>query len=117
LFLFFYANNIGFRNTVGDNFGYGFSTSQGNVIGNYCYSNTFGEYFYNNVIADGFYSNTIVDYFQENNIKVSISSTDFTSSTHVYGDYNCEIFKRSDTAIRLSYYDSSDILNITNITD
>ena len=103
------------NNNIGDSFGYGYSTSQGNVIGNYFYDNTIGEYFYNNVIADGFYSNTIVDSFQLNNVKFSLSSTDFTSATHVYGNYNCELFINSTLAQRLSYYDGSDVLTIVNI--
>lgn len=103
-------------NNIGDGFGFGYSTSQGNVIGNYFYENTIGEYFHNNVIADGFYSNTVVDYFQLNNVKFSLSSTDFTTSTHVYGNYNCELFINSTSAQRLSYYDGSDVLNITNTT-
>lgn len=103
-------------NNIGDGFGFGYSTSQGNVIGNYFYENTIGEYFFNNVIADGFYSNTVVDYFQLNNVKFSLSSTDFTTSTHVYGNYNCELFINSTSAQRLSYYDGSDVLNITNTT-
>jgi len=65
-------------NTIGDGFGYGYSTSQGNVIGNYFYDNNIGEYFYNNKIIDGFYSNTITDYFQLNDIITSVWSTDFT---------------------------------------
>ena len=106
-----------YNNNIGDNFGFGFNTSQGNVIGNYFYNNTIGEYFYNNVIADGFYSNSITDFFQLNTVQCSINSTNFGVSTLVYGDYNCTLFKRSDGTFRLSYYDSNDILNITNITD
>lgn len=102
-------------NNIGDGFGFGYSTSQGNVIGNYFYENTIGEYFHNNVIADGFYSNTVVDYFQLNNVKFSLSSTDFTTATHVYGNYNCELFINSTLAQRLSYYDGSDVLTIVNI--
>ena len=134
----FYSNNIGsafynntvggdfqynvigesfYTNQVGDKFGFGFSTSQGNRIGNFFYGNTIGEYFYNNTIADEFYSNTLVDYFQKNDVKFSLSSTDFSSSTHVYGDYNCTLFVNSALSSRLSYYDGSDVLNITNITD
>jgi hypothetical protein len=79
------------------------------------HKNTIGEYFYNNVIADGFYSNTVVDYFQLNNVKFSLSSTDFTSATHVYGNYNCELFINSTSAQKLSYYDGSDVLTIVNI--
>lgn len=114
----FAFNKIGnnfYSNNIGDGFGFGFSTSQGNTIGNYFYNNTIGEYFYNNVVVDGFYSNTVVDFFQLNDVKVSIFSTDFSSATHVYGDYNCTLFKNSSLSSRLSYYDGSDVLNITNI--
>jgi hypothetical protein len=46
-----------------------------------------------------------------------VNGTDFTSgpATHVYGGYNCTIFNRQDGTPRLSYYDNSDVLNITNI--
>jgi hypothetical protein len=114
----FSYNTIGsyfYNNTIGDGFGYGFSTSQGNNIGNYFYSNTIGEYFYNNEIVDGFYLNSVVDYFQLNNVKTSLSSIDFTLATHVYGNYNCEIFKRQDSNNRLSYYDGADVIQIVNI--
>jgi hypothetical protein len=114
----FSYNKIGnnfYSNTIGDGFGFGYSTSQGNNIGNYFYSNTIGEYFYNNVIADGFYSNIASDYFQLNNVKTSVSSVDFTPASHVYGTYNCEIFKRQDSNNRLSYYDGADVIQIVNI--
>jgi hypothetical protein len=114
----FSYNTIGsyfYNNTIGDGFGYGFSTSQGNKIGNFFYSNTIGEYFYNNEIVDGFYLNSVVDYFQLNNVKTSLSSIDFTLATHVYGNYNCEIFKRQDSNNRLSYYDGADVIQIVNI--
>jgi len=114
----FSYNKIGnnfYSNTIGDGFGFGYSTSQGNNIGNYFYSNTIGEYFYNNVIADGFYSNIAADYFQLNNVKTSVSSVDFTPASHVYGTYNCEIFKRQDSNNRLSYYDGADVIQIVNI--
>lgn len=105
------------NNTIGDGFGFGYSTSQGNKIGNYFYNNNIGEYFYNNVVADGFYSNTIADYFQLNDIKFSLSSTDFSLATHVYGNYNCTLFLRNDSSNRLSYIDNSDVINYANIND
>jgi len=103
------------NNNVGDGFGFGFSTSQGNLIGNYFNNNTIGEYFYNNTIADGFSSNTVVDNFQFNDVKCPLSSTNFTSATHVYGYYNCTLFLNAISASRLSYYDSDDVLTITDI--
>ena len=102
-----FANNP----SIGNNF-------ESNTIGNYFINNVpIGDNFNNNMIGNGFDSNNVSSGFTLNDIKVSISTTDFTSATHVYGDYNCEIFKRSgDGTLRLSYYDSSDVLNITNIT-
>ena len=108
----FYQNNIGndfVNNTIGDNFQY-------NTIGDNFQSNPIGNNFQSNTIGDIFYQNTIVNDFQWNTIKYIVQSTDFSLSTHVYADYNCEIFRRSDGTLRLSYYDSSDALNITNIT-
>lgn len=116
----FAHNRIGsnfYNNVIGDGFGYGFNTSQGNTIGNYFYGNTIGEYFYNNNISDGFYNNTTTDYFQQNRITNELSTTDFTSATHVYGNYNCEIFRNFNSNFKLSYYDSSDQLTVVNITD
>jgi hypothetical protein len=114
----FAYNTIGSNfvsNTISEYFGFGFSTSQGNIIGNYFYNNNVGEYFYNNTIADGFNTNTVTDYFQFNDVKYALSSTDFTGATHVYGYYNCTLFLNSASASRLSYYDSSNILTITDI--
>jgi hypothetical protein len=100
----FNNNNIGnyfFINTVGDNF-------NGNTVGDSTFSNTVGN---------EFITNTVGSNFIRNQIECSPSSIDFTTgpATHVYGDYNCIIFKRPDSTLRLSYYDNSDVLNITNI--
>jgi len=54
---------------------------------------------------------------RKNTIKCQINSNDFSTATYVYGDYNCELFENSSNNKRLSYYDGSDVLNITNITD
>jgi hypothetical protein len=78
----FAHNQIGnnfYNNNINEGFGYGYNTSQGNVIGNYFYENTIGEYFYNNKIVDGFYNNEVYDYFQMNDIKTQVYGTDFTS--------------------------------------
>lgn len=124
---FFYQNNISdnfkynkigeefYSNNINEGFGFGFSTSQGNVIGNFFYNNVIGEYFYNNHIVDGFYNNTVVDYFQLNDIKISINNTNFFSATHVYAAYSCEIFKASDTTNYLRYFDGT-LFQHTTIT-
>lgn len=77
----FRHNKIGDQfenNIIGEGFGFGYNTSQGNVIGNYFYDNTIGEYFYNNTIIDGFYNNQIFNNFQLNNIKTPVFANDFT---------------------------------------
>ena len=38
-------------------------------------------------------------------------------ATHLIGNYDCEIFRRSDQAYRLSYMDATDNFIITNPTD
>jgi hypothetical protein len=126
-----FANNsigISFQsNSIGDN-------SQSNTIGNGFNNNTIGESFNSNKIGDGFGANTIGDYFNTNTIgnsfqnntivndfrwntiKYSVLTTDFSLATHVYADYNCEIFKRSDNTLRLSYIDGSDTIQYAAIT-
>ena len=123
----FYSNNIAnnfsyneirnyfYSNNINNDFGFGGSVSQGNKIGNYFYNNNIGEYYYNNNIADNFYSNTIGDDFQLNEVKFGLNSVNFSLSTHVYANYNCTIFLRSDAQPRLSYYDSTDTLLITDV--
>ena len=116
----FSYNTIGsgfYSNEIGDGFGFGGSQNQGNIIGNNFYDNSIGEYFYNNFVRDNFYGNTLVDYFQQNNVTNDVNFTDFTSATHVYGYYNCNIFRRSDNVLKLSYYDAMDTVVITNINN
>ena len=99
-------------------------------------SPTQGYNFYNNVIGTDFSSNEIIgnnfrnnvingivqnsqnigNDFQKNIINCNFSSYDFLSATFVYGNYNCNVFENSSNSIRLSYYDGSDVLNITNVT-
>jgi hypothetical protein len=76
-----------------------------------------GNSTFSNTVGNDFFINTVGDNFRRNQIECSPSSIDFTTgpATHVYGDYNCIIFKRPDSTLRLSYYDNSDVLNITNI--
>lgn len=115
----FSYNTIGTNfdsNEVQDGFGFGGGSYRGNVIGNNFFDNSIGEYFYDNTIGDNFTNNTVVDFFQMNRVCNSVISNDFSSATHVYGFYNCEIFTNSVGSQRLSYYDGSDVLNITNIT-
>jgi hypothetical protein len=97
-------------NIINDGFKY-------NVIGSDFNTNQIGNLFNNNNVSTLFSGNTIADNFQRNQIEYSPNSIDFTTgpSTHVYGDYSCVMFKRPDGTLRLSYYDNSDVLNITDI--
>jgi hypothetical protein len=116
----FSHNTIGvnfFSNEIQDGFGFGGGQYKGNIIGNNFYDNNIGEYFYDNFIRDNFTNNTVVDYFQQNTVTNDVASIDFTTATTVYGYYNCQIFRRSDQALRLSYYDENDVLVITDITN
>jgi hypothetical protein len=102
------GNNFN-NNTIGNNFGY-------NTIGNSFGSNIIGNNFGSNIIGNFFSNNTISNFFGLNSIKVSLSSANFTSATHVYGEYNCEIFRRSDNTLQLSYIDGNNTIQYTAIT-
>jgi hypothetical protein len=94
-------------NTVGNSFGYGAGIQRGNKIGNSFVNNTIGEDFYDNVIGNNLQSNTIVNNFQSNQILYPIGFTNFTSSTHVYLDYNCTVLRGSDGNYYLQYFDGT----------
>ena len=68
-----------------------------------------------NKIENAFTNNLCVSSFQYNFINTDISNIDFTTASHVYGTYSCNIFKNSAQIDRLSYYDSFDVLNVVNI--
>ena len=108
----FYYNTIGngfYSNTIGNGFYY-------NTIGNEFYSNTIGNNFRYNTIGNEFYYNTIGNGFRHNDFKYCPSLANFTTATHVYGNYNCEIVKNSTGTLRLKYMDG-DNDTIANITD
>jgi hypothetical protein len=123
----FQSNSLGnaiINNTIGNSF-------QSNFIGNDFQSNFIGETFRNNTIRDDFRSNTIgnsfssntighdftsntiVNDFRTNQIEYSPTSTNFTLATHVYGDYNCTIFKSSASTLKLSYVDATNTVIYT----
>ena len=107
---FFNNNNIsnGFaENSIGDNFQSNTSIGTNflsNSIGNFFQVNTVGNDFTFNKIGDSFDTNTVGDFFKRNQIDYSPTSTDFSSATHVYGDYTCKIFKSNDTNFYLEYF-------------
>ena len=110
------------------------STCTSNVISGKMYGNVIGV-LGNNQISGDFYSNinfSEISYnnfaysfannigdgtseFRMNRISCFVAGQDFTSATHVYGAYNCDIFLNNGFVPRLSYYDFFDILNITNV--
>jgi hypothetical protein len=98
----FYNNHIG-DNFFDNNIGYNFS------------KNFIGDNFSRNTTVDTFSSNLIGDNFKWNIIQTAVSSYDFTSATHVYGNYNCFMFSNSLGFVRLSYYNSSDVLVVTDV--
>jgi hypothetical protein len=88
-----------------------------NIISNNFQNNSIGTNFIGNIIHFDFIGNTASSEFKYNEIKTPINLTDFTEATHVYGNYNCTIFKNINGYIRLSYYDEYDSLTIkSNIT-
>ena len=110
--------DIDFRdNTVGNDFrnntvGNSFSS---NTVGNSSKSNTVGNDFQFNTVGNDFGGNTVGNDFQRNQIDYSPNFTNFSTATHVYADYTCTIFKRSNGTLRLSYIDGTDTIQYTNV--
>ena len=125
--------NSNTSNTFGDN-------NIGNLLGDANINNKFGNYnlyntFVNSIFCNYNTNNTFYDNcrdnifmgitnlqtfsdatFQLNNMNNTMDFTgiDFTSATHVYGNYNKDIFKNSLGNIRLSYYNDTDVLTVVN---
>jgi hypothetical protein len=103
------GNNFN-NNTIGNNF-------NNNTIGGGFRNNTIGGGFRNNTIGGGFRNNTIGGGFNNNTTKTSISSTNFTSATHVYQLYTCEIVEVYGSGKKLNYQDANGTLVVADITD
>lgn len=103
------------RNVIGDFFGNAGSGTENNILDDFT-DNQIGNYFGNDGtnLAGG---NTISNSFTKNQIlSTKVYGYDFTPATYVYDSNMTKIiFDRQDGTPRLSYYDSSDVLNITNI--
>ena len=115
----FQNNEIGdyfYGNTIGDNFGYGFSDPQGNKIGNNFHDNYIGEYFYNNIISDNFYNNTTSNYFQWNDVRAAVNGIPLTHCLF-YSSTTVNVFTNNGGDLRLSYYDSSDVLTVESFDE
>ena len=52
----------------------------------------------------------------KNNKIHSADNLNFNAATHVYAEYDCEIYKRPDGTYRLRYYNDSDVLTIVSPT-
>ena len=101
-----FTNNIFFSNSDFNKNQIGINFSNNKILGS----------FQNNVILNDFTNNTTTNNFQLNDIKFALSGVDFTGANHVYGNYNCTLFLRSDSSSRLSYIDGSDVINYAIIT-
>ena len=105
------SNNNTFGNdTYSNTFG---NYTQYNTFGNDAGNNTFGDDTNNNTFGNNTNNNTFGNNTNNNTFGNSIVSIDFTitpTPTHIYGNYLCNIFKRQDGTVRLSYYDNTDAL-------
>jgi hypothetical protein len=104
------------NNTIGDSINLGsYNFYKNNIAFSFSNNTIQGDFRYNQ-IANDFSTNSINNStFQLNEVKFGLNSVDFSLSTHVYANYNCTIFLRSDAQPRLSYYDSTDTLLITDV--
>lgn len=114
-------DNILNTGCVSNKFGYNCNS---NILGSGCYSinfgdgcsvNTFGENCNINTFGENCYYNIFVDDCNFN-IFNNINNIDFTSATHVYNDYTCELFTRQDGTAKLKYVNNSDVQVIVNAT-
>jgi hypothetical protein len=134
----FYRNNVGEffvsntiqsfnNNTVGFGFGNNvISNASFNLIGNIfstnrlgdnVFSNNIGDNFLQNTIGNSFQNNTVGNNFRRNNFPIgtSVLFTNFTTSTHVYGNYDCTIIQRSDFVLILTYVNGSNVVQYVAI--
>ena len=110
--IFFYFNTIGnsfYSNIIGTIFGY-------NTIGNGFQVNAIGSTFGINTIGNNFTSSTIGDNFRMNTSEDNSIIGNVTGATHVYNLYSTRIFTNSNGAVRLSFFNSSDQLVVTDPT-
>lgn len=116
------SNNI-FGNYNTDN-NFGLSCTD-NTFGNYnehnsfgtgCYNNTFGDSCSFNSFANGNYALIFSNIARYNKFNDKVLSLNFTSATHVYNAYTCELFIRLDGTAKLKYVNNSDVQVIVNAT-
>jgi hypothetical protein len=113
----FYENTIDY-NCSDNDFG---NNCYGNTIGTDFTSNRIGNYFIANAIGAGFTRNYILENFNLNTIAANFKKNtgrsigvNYTTATHVYGDYSCEIIQRQDQAYKLKYCNNSNVIVVVN---
>jgi hypothetical protein len=117
----FYDNYIGreFKNNTIANFFNNNKINNGfknNKIGTNVSTNTFGDVCLGNNIYGDFIQCSIADGFQYNIFTTpGPVFVTFLLSTFVYGNYNCQIFKRSDGSLQLSFIDGTNTIIYTGI--
>jgi hypothetical protein len=105
-----FIDNFFRRNTISKGF-------KDNTIGTSFFNNTIGYGFRNNYIdTDNFRNNIIELNFQRNTVTATVNGINFSGATHVYQNYNCQIFLRQGGDNRLSYIDSSDVVQYSAVT-
>lgn len=127
------SNVTGYRfrlNDIEDSFGTNKIGEQfeSNYLVGVFYGNTVETNFGGNWVQSAFTGNVIkqgvsmsncttTDYFQNNIILTYLPSVDFSTATHVYQQYTCELVDRQDGTKRLKYMDNTDAIIVTDITD
>ncbi len=109
---YFNTNTVGnyfYSNKIGGDF-------HSNTVGIACTSNTIGYNFGYNTVGDGFGSNTVGDNFYYNTIGYTFERINFLTATHVYGTYDCTLFKRLDGTPKLRYFDNNNVQRVVAVT-
>lgn len=80
--------------------------------------NEFDDSFLYNQIFENFSSNTSTsgNPFVKNMIKTEVTSVNFTTATHVFGYYSCDIINNSTFDLRLIYLNGSNVPQYVSIT-
>jgi len=116
----FGGNNIGSfarYNNIAD--GFRENNARSNFIGNNIGDNIYGNVFGNDLSYLIIPSKTSGNEFRNNIIHDGARPTlpeklDFTDATHVFNNYNCEIYRRLDGTIRLKYMNNDDELTVVD---
>jgi len=109
----FFENNFFTGVTANNNIG---SVFRHNVTTNTFINNTMGNDVEKNVFNGTFVGNIITSsQFRLNIINSNISSTNFTTATHVYGPYDCQINRASNNNDYLSYFNGTNV-QYTSVT-